>query len=1010
MINVVRVQNFEDALFSAVDFCGKNLTSRVEIVVPDKLSLFMEKFLFEQLNLTCSFNISVSTLNRFAKRNLIVDKDKQISKNGSILLIHKLLNEHLQEFSVLKSGAYSFKYAEEIYKTIAQLKSSKIDWEEMKRFKSTNVQLENKIHDLAKIFEWYENEKAGLLDATDLFTMSAFTVAEGRENSKIYFVGFDDFTAIEYLIISCLADKCDVSVVDYFSKSDNKNIYSSEVYNSLKAIAYKNEIGFKVSEFQREKSGLKRFISDHLFGVSNEKFVLDNEAVKLFSGNKFVSEIEFVARDIREKIVSGESFGKFGLAVFSLEEHIEKIKEVFKKYEINCYFDQEISLNKSVLYKFLVSVLKFNLDGYQLVNLIDMINSPFFELEAEQKRAITQKLCLMNFRGKIGASLDLGEELNDAKTKLIEFVNLFSLDGVSNIEEFLALLTKADEALNFDEVLSTLSEEMPLQERLTLTKSKEMIFDTLSEIKQFYPDANMQTVYDIFTHISELIKCKNLPQTIDAVKILDADNCLEIFENLYILNCTYSSAPSLKNDYGIILDSEIEVLNFANKLSPTIAHINRLAQFRLYNLANNFVSSLTITFSNNASSLIKEFENKIEIDTELGRMSLAPFTNSLGGNYEALSKWDYIEHFCKYFNEFDLKNEKNNEFGLTKLKNYKIDSENLNKINQFKTISASHLESYFKCPFSHFLQNTLKIKPRLESDILSLDVGNILHEILFDYYHLNKQVGDIYEFCKTKVFEFIEKDVRLKLNAKSPVILSLIDEAVRVISGVNYIDQNSAFKPKYFEREFKGGEALKLGNVNLIGKVDRLDEFENNLRIVDYKSGRADASLKELFYGNKLQLFLYALAMENATNKHVVGGFYLPLHNAYTTENNTYSLKGFFENEKEIVQALDLRLQAGDKSDIVNVRLTKDELACRTNGYKELSTQEFQALKMYAKNVSTNAIEEIQSGKIAPTPSAVRKPCEYCPYKTVCLKDSACIEFRPAKKVTLESFLGGQND
>jgi ATP-dependent helicase/DNAse subunit B len=71
------------------------------------------------------------------------------------------------------------------------------------------------------------------------------------------------------------------------------------------------------------------------------------------------------------------------------------------------------------------------------------------------------------------------------------------------------------------------------------------------------------------------------------------------------------------------------------------------------------------------------------------------------------------------------------------------------------------------------------------------------------------------------------------------------------------------------------------------------------MRIIDYKSGKANASLKELYYGHKLQLFLYSSAIENITKNKVVGCFYLPLHNDYTREiGNSYALNGFFINFK----------------------------------------------------------------------------------------------------------------
>ena len=250
-----------------------------------------------------------------------------------------------------------------------------------------------------------------------------------------------------------------------------------------------------------------------------------------------------------------------------------------------------------------------------------------------------------------------------------------------------------------------------------------------------------------------------------------------------------------------------------------------------------------------------------------------------------------------------------------------------------------------------------------------------------------------------------------KLNADSPILTNLIDEAVRVVNALNYIDENSNFVPMFFEQEFKGDNLLKLKNISITGKVDRIDVFNDMFRIVDYKSGKADASLKELYYGNKLQLFLYSCAMENVLKKRAVGAFYLPLHNAYTKElTNTYSLKGFYLAEDFVVKAFDKRLAAGVKSDIVNVTMTKNDSVRKSGGYKELELPDLEKLKTYAKTVSEIAVEEIKLGYIASSPSEVSKPCEYCPYVHVCLKECNNITYRKTNKINLESFKEVGND
>ena len=171
MIKILNVSSLYSALYKVIDFCCENSNETIDIIVPDKLSLFMEKFLFEHMNTTASFNIKVSTLNRFAKKSCVVDKANQISKVGSILFIHKILNDNFDKLEVLQNKVYSFSYAEDIFRTIGQLKASKISFEEMKNFSSPDVRLSGKIKDLALIYEEYEKNKAGLIDASDMFLM-----------------------------------------------------------------------------------------------------------------------------------------------------------------------------------------------------------------------------------------------------------------------------------------------------------------------------------------------------------------------------------------------------------------------------------------------------------------------------------------------------------------------------------------------------------------------------------------------------------------------------------------------------------------------------------------------------------------------------------------------------------------------------------------------------------------------------------------------------------------------
>ncbi|MBR1988358.1 MAG: hypothetical protein IKA36_04895, partial [Clostridia bacterium] len=572
MIKLINVSSLQESLNAVVSFCKENKLQEIDIVVPDKLSLFIEKYIFDKMNIQASFNIHINTLNRYAKKNIEIDEDKKISKYASIICINKILNDHKEEFKVISNKSYSFNYAENIYDTLMQFKASKIHFEEMLNFNSNNEQLQNKIVDLAKMYMYYENEKAGLLDASDEFLLSTLTVAHNKEGRKIFFVGFDDFTAIQYSIIERLSLVTEVNVFNYFSKGTNKRIFNNEMYEQLRNIAYINEIGFEEIDFEVKCSELKKFLNNNLLGITKEFCSLDNETIKLMSANSIDQEIEFVAREIRSRILSNHKFDEFGVAVFNLDSSTEKIKQIFEKYEIEYYIDSEIPLTNSAYYKFIISILKYNLEGQSKLHLLDIISSPFFVMSTEEKRKLIEKLLLIDYNGKNILSLDFDEEVRVLVEKTKCFVDNFILEKTDTIKGFISIIENADKLFNFDEILTNIENNLELKDKIIIRKSKETLNNVLADIQKFYSNADIKIVYDILSRIGSVVKIKNLPAGIDSVKVVDANNNMEIFEKLYIIGCDNKNAPYVKNDCGIILDNEIEKLNFSHKLAPTIAH------------------------------------------------------------------------------------------------------------------------------------------------------------------------------------------------------------------------------------------------------------------------------------------------------------------------------------------------------------------------------------------------------------------------------------------------------
>ena len=201
----------------------------------------------------------------------------------------------------------------------------------------------------------------------------------------------------------------------------------------------------------------------------------------------------------------------------------------------------------------------------------------------------------------------------------------------------------------------------------------------------------------------------------------------------------------------------------------------------------------------------------------------------------------------------------------------------------------------------------------------------------------------------------------------------------------------------------------------LRGKIDRIDFYENYVRIIDYKTGSVTATLKDLYYGKKLQLFLYGQVAQKIFNKTLAGTFYLPIKNSILSDENIvpYKLTGFYQNNNNLKEIFDKRINTTLKSDIVNLSLNKDgNIKTDARSNKVLLPTQFNNLLDYAVDISKNAIDEIKQGYIAPNPikyDEVSSSCNYCKYLPICRRNSMNINYRTTKNINLDSFGGEQN-
>ena len=172
--------------------------------------------------------------------------------------------------------------------------------------------------------------------------------------------------------------------------------------------------------------------------------------------------------------------------------------------------------------------------------------------------------------------------------------------------------------------------------------------------------------------------------------------------------------------------------------------------------------------------------------------------------------------------------------------------------------------------------------------------------------------------------------------------------------------------------------------VKLVGRADRIDECENYFRIIDYKTGTTDNLLKQLYFGSKLQLFLYSKFARETFGKDCAGVFYFNAKFDFESDTNKQEklLKGLCKNDSDSLKFFDKNLQEKVGSKLLSISLGSDG---QIKG-NAVAKDSFEKYEEYACKISNKAVDEILDGFIAAKPNS--DSCKYCPYIFLCKYES----------------------
>lgn len=1084
------------------DLAGKNLEENYCLIVPEKFSVTMEKLLLQKSKSHTFLNVQVVTLSRLLYK-LLPSTNNYLSKNMGIMTTKKVIIENYDRLVCYKKTAKTMGFAENIYDTISELKNSKVTPEDYYAKNKTGTSLDIKLHDIFLLYNEYENflKKEGLVDASDRFDLLATEISKSEyiKNSNVYIMGYDSTTRSGMGVFSAIASRAKSITCACLDNSGKWNSYvcPPEMLNNYLELAKQLGQSPLVVKAMESKMTVAHHIANNLYAYPYSKMKVNGE-VAIYEAQTVIEELRVVAQDIRRQIMENAlRYRDFAIVCQDIENIKDLISMVFGEYKLPYFLDSAEKLTDHPLARFVESALNVIRKNYSVEEVLGLCANIFSGVDAErysgfENYVVKYAINYDDFKKPFKIiKKDLDEPAKSEQSRAEEV----RLEVVSKLMQVEKIIKSASVASEYAQGISLLFELFNVDEKLEtfggmLTEyGKVAIKDASKQVKQKIEEllvgadkifADTKIGFDEYFAVvqsglaSETISL--IPVSVDNIFIGNISTS-KFFgvKNLYVVGAVDGAIPFVKDDCGIIVDKELQLISstLGKKIEPTIKTINSREKFKLINILQEFSEKLTISYSlsgktgeeQRPSSLVREI-SKIFYRVEDSK-PLEPITKERMVRFRGImSEQDKASSYAYEFSTIPVAvrgllnyiNKVRNDEPVIDPKIYSslyrvltlgyrdqagiiVDTlfappkEGLKNAGRlyFKDnkTSVTQLECYFSCPFKFFANYGLRLRPREEAYLKSVDYGNVLHEIAERYiknikkYEIDsgKPLSEKQEELE-KLINKVFSEEKLQLATNKYMLLQLKKEAFRLIDALTYQYRESNFKPIGEEVRF-GNEGDMLPGVDVgrrirvAGKIDRLDMFKDYYRVVDYKTGHIDLSPKATYYGQKVQLFLYLKAMRKLRKKPA-GAFYLPIRNVFVDENDgdnysTYKMQGYFNQDPEVVKNMDRRISPeNNKSDIVNISVSGSKENKETNqivasGQNALTERDIRELEDYVCAMCADAVGEILSGytETSPIESDGRTPCEYCEYRSACGRDfNSNLAVRKQKaNIKFESFI-----
>ncbi len=649
---------------------------------------------------------------------------------------------------------------------------------------------------------------------------------QNHSSKKHVFIGFNALNIAEQNIIQELLSTGNTEI--YW---DSDKVFYDDVKHSASYFIRKY---IKEWSYFQDKS--PKFISQNYNGPKHFQLV---EAQKNIGQAKYVGELLATLPDDeinKTAIVLGDENLLVPL-LYSLPDNVKKVN-----------LTMGVSLKNfpaAVFFELLFAIHHRDADTLYYKDVLSLLNHPMGRSLIGNASTISQSLVRENIT-HISPN-ELLQHSNGEDNAMLQLIfENWSDNSNKAVEASLKIIEKLREKHKHSAIESVVLFQL------------ESVFGKIEALNNKYP--HLKSVKSVLTLFSELTATTSLDFEGDAYNGLQLMGVLETrvldFENVIITSVNEGIFPSGKSNASFITYDLKQQFNL-----PLYTEKDAIYTYHFYRLLHR-AKNVTLIYNNHSqgintgekSRFIRQLEIELQATHKLEKRILSPKVQLERRALREIRKTDAVMQRLR-------------EIAAT-------------------GFSPSALTSYIRNPLDFYFQKILKLNEfeEVEENVAANTLGTIVHDTLETFYlPLEGALLDVQQLMGMKLRIHDEVSLQFKKTFKGGTFskgknLIVFEVAKRYIS--NFIDREIA--------DVKAGNAIKIIKieanltleipipelnfpVNIHGKVDRVDEYNGQLRIIDYKTGLVKQGDVEIIeweeinqdykFSKAFQILTYALMM-----------------------------------------------------------------------------------------------------------------------------------------------------